>query len=155
MGTPVDKSSRVPGPSHEGLTDGKHLRARPDKVAKKKRRGFNSTLPAVGPKHAEKRAERFGLQAEACRKLPCFRCGLEGASAPHHEPPGGGDADTIPLCDRTRLNGADGCHQLRHDQGYYSFWTSVGFTPEQAQDLVRVQMAKGPIRAVDVGGSDA
>lgn len=96
---------------------------------------------------AAARDEAFGRQAEGCRRLPCFRCARPDASAAHHEPPrsrGGTDKDTIPLCDLTRLGGVPGCHQLRHDQGEETFWKELRFTPDEAKEHVRLQIAKLP-----------
>lgn len=50
-----------------------------------------------GPRYWAKRAERFGEQAELCRRTRCCVCGRLG-SEPHHEPPGAGDESTSPLC---------------------------------------------------------
>lgn len=124
---------------------------RPEHAPKpEKRRAHNSTLAAptkpmakVNPERAaQARAEDFGWQASACERLPCYACGRQGASVAHHDPPrarGGTDADTVPLCDRTRLNGVPGCHQRRHDVGELTFWAELGVTPEQAIEHVRIQ----------------
>lgn len=98
--------------------------------------------PVNKERAAQARAEDFGVQAQACYRLPCFRCARQGASVPHHEPPrarGGTDRDSLPLCDRTRLSGVNGCHQLRHDQGEVTFWKELGCTPDEAKDHVRLQ----------------
>lgn len=141
------KRTRAVAPSHEGLPDGKHLRAEEGrKGIDRDDRARNSTLRRRGKKYGEKRAEAFGPQAEGCRRLPCFRCATVGASVPHHEPPvadGGTDEDTIPLCDITIL-GVDGCHQIRHNRGPISFWSSLGCSPDEAKDHVRLQLGIRP-----------
>ncbi len=53
---------------------------------------------------AKMRKQRFGPQADLCRRLPCGACGDEPAhrpTDPHHHPSvarGGTDEDTGPLC---------------------------------------------------------
>lgn len=98
--------------------------------------------PVNKERAAQARAEDFGPQSAACMRLPCFRCARKDASVPHHEPPrsrGGSDPDTIPLCDRTRMQGRPGCHQLRHDAGELTFWNALGCTPDEAKEHVRLQ----------------
>lgn len=126
-------------------------RAKRDKS--KARQQHNSTLvsytmlKAVNPERAaEARAEDFGAQSRACERLPCFRCARKDCSVAHHEPPrsrGGTDLDTIPLCDRTKMRGNPGCHQLRHDRGETTFWEELRVTPDEAKEHVRLQAASG------------
>ena len=87
------------------------------------------------------RARDFDVQAEACYHQPCYACGRERASMPHHEPPrkrGGTDKDCVPLCDILVL-GVDGCHQDRHRVGEKTFWNELGRTPQEAKEHVRLQ----------------
>lgn len=93
-------------------------------------------------RRARLRATAFAKQAQACYTLPCYGCAREGCSVPHHEPPrsvGGTDADALPLCDLTRMNGKPGCHQRRHNQGPVTFWKKLGFSPEEAKENTRIQ----------------
>lgn len=102
-----------------------------------------ATLPKVNKKRAaETRAKNFDVQAEACYQLPCYACGREGASVPHHDPSqknGGEDRDSMPLCDLTRMHGAPGCHQRVHNEGCDTFWARIGSTPELAKQHTREQ----------------
>lgn len=88
------------------------------------------------------RQENFGPQADACWLLPCFACGREGHSVPHHDPTqknGGTDADAMPLCCTTRMPGVKGCHQRVHEEGRVTFWTRIGSTPQEAKEHTRTQ----------------
>lgn len=102
------------------------------------RTASGSTLRTYAPmkkvnasRRAERHEEDFGPQADACRELPCVRCGALPPSHPHHDPPrscGGSDRDTTPLCAP--------CHTLRHGLGVTSFWREVGLDPEDVKAAV-------------------
>lgn len=88
------------------------------------------------------RAKNFGPQSAACWDLPCYPCGREGASVPHHDPSqknGGTDKNTMPMCCATRMYGVPGCHQKVHSEGRETFWNRIGSTPEKAIADTRLQ----------------
>lgn len=87
---------------------------------------------------SERRADAFGVQAMACRRLPCVACGKDGPSEVHHEPPrsvGGDDRSTLSLC--------RDCHQRRHNVGQVTFWADVGLDPRDLQEAIREWIASG------------
>ena len=71
-------------------------------------------MKRANPERREKRYARdFGERAVAVREMPCWVCGIDGPSDPHHEPSrarGGTRRDMVPLCRR--------CHDARHSGGF-------------------------------------
>jgi hypothetical protein len=66
-------------------------------------------------RRAARNAITFGVQAKACRRLPCCVCARRPSDPAHVRSRGAGgtDSDCVPLCSR--------CHREQHDKGIETF----------------------------------
>lgn len=110
------------------------------------RTSAGSTLKSYAPmkkvnreRLAERRADQFGVQAQACRDIGiCCHCGVQGVTVPHHHmscAAGGEDCDTLPLLIV--------CHSRVHTIGPRRFWEESGISPEDALYAMREWVAAG------------